>query len=631
MRPLHLPAALLATLALLSVANVAFQDAAAAQLSDQAAPGGRHGALAPGTTEEEWFAEETATLGLEHALEHARGRAAAARIQAAQADATRVPPADSPPRDDRQARARRLPSAQAAPEVTGDPALVGRWTQAPFDLPLMAINAVVLATGKVLLFSYPRRDFANVDYGAATLWNPALGTGATAFTNVPPPIDPDTGRPANLFCAGQTLLSDGRVLVAGGNRAYENATNPNYAGLRRAYLFDPVTETWSEQPRMRQGRWYPTLLRMGDGRVAVASGLNERQDGGVNRDLEVFTPPAAGAAQGRFDLVGGPDALGSAGQPPSLSLYPQMFWLRSGRGLVAGPSPSDTWFLDAPGVDSSLVWEDARNLSRQRTYGTAVPLPGGPRGPSQVLLAGGFGADRASTATTERFDERTPADGWTPAEPLVTARSNHNTKLLPDGSLVTIGGGVGADLWTATDAQRAVELWNPATGHWHTGPSQQEFRAYHSTAVLLPDGRVLSAGDDVNTSPDPLTGQPRNGNLVDTAEIYSPPYLFRGPRPSITAAPRHLAFGSTFTVRFRVHPGAEPVQRAVLVAPSAVTHSVDMNQRHVELTVVRQAARFVRLQAPPNANAAPSGPYMLFLLDAKGVPSVARFVSVQPV
>lgn len=91
--------------------------------------------------------------------------------------------------------------------------------------------------------------------------------------------------------------------------------------------------------------------------------------------------------------------------------------------------------------------------------------------------------------------------------------------------MVTIGGGVGAALWTATDAQRAVELWDPATDRWRTGPAQQEFRAYHSTAVLLPDGRVLSAGDDVNTSSDPVTGQPRNGNLADTAEIYSPPYL----------------------------------------------------------------------------------------------------------
>lgn len=76
--------------------------------------------------------------------------------------------------------------------------------------------------------------------------------------------------------------------------------------------------------------------------------------------------------------------------------------------------------------------------------------------------------------------------------------------------------------------------------------------------------------------------------------------------------------------------GGRPVQRAVLVAPSAVTHSVDMNQRHMELTVQGNTDRTLQLQAPPDANAAPSGPYMLFLLDAEGVPSVARFVSVQP-
>ena len=83
--------------------------------------------------------------------------------------------------------------------------------------------------------------------------------------------------------------------------------------------------------------------------------------------------------------------------------------------------------------------------------------------------------------------------------------------------MVTIGG---EDSATSSTNERAVELYDPVTGSWRTGPSQVETRAYHSTALLLPDGRVLSTGDDRNpSSPD------------DTGEVYSPPYLFKGPRP----------------------------------------------------------------------------------------------------
>ena len=87
---------------------------------------------------------------------------------------------------------------------------------------------------------------------------------------------------------------------------------------------------------------------------------------------------------------------------------------------------------------------------------------------------------------------------------MQVGRGHHNTVLLPDGSMVTVGGGVGArdgDQWAGDPEQRQVELWNPATGNWTLGPSQAETRAYHSTALLLPDGRVISAGDDVNGAP----------------------------------------------------------------------------------------------------------------------------------
>ena len=111
----------------------------------------------------------------------------------------------------------------------------------------------------------------------------------------------------------------------------------------------------------------------------------------------------------------------------------------------------------------------------------------------------------------------------------------------------------------------------------------------------------------------------------DTAEIYEPPYLFKGARPTIGLAPSNIKVGSGFGVQT---PDAN-VSRAVLVAPGSATHAVDMNQRLIPLSLTKRTG-CVDLDAPPNVNAAPPGWYMLFLLNDKGVPSVAKFVRLRP-
>jgi hypothetical protein len=172
---------------------------------------------------------------------------------------------------------------------------------------------------------------------------------------------------------------------------------------------------------------------------------------------------------------------------------------------------------------------------------------------------------------------------------------------------------------------RQPELYRPGRDTaWRLGPPQRKWRGYHSTALLLPDGRVLSAGDDYwspTNAPDPTVGR-------DLAEIYRPPYLFAkgggvALRPRITSAPATLRVGGTFRVGVTGRPA-----RAVLMAPAAVTHGNDMNQRHVELRVVSRSSHQLTLQAPPSAGVAPPGWYMLFVLDGHGTPSVARWLRI---
>jgi Domain of unknown function (DUF1929) len=555
-------------------------------------------------SEQELRELETEMLGPEHAAEHALQRALARERSAAPSSTSAVAVAAEE-------------HARAA--AAGPPEQVGRWS-APFSIPIFGIHAVMLPTGKVMWWSYPdpfgpdRRNTAQ-----AWLWDLRSGS----FKRIDPPLwlDPADGqlKPANIWCSGNSLLADGRVLVAGGNLDY--ALGPgSAAGLNKVYTFDPFTESWTEQPDMPHGRWYPTQVLQPDGRTVIMSGLDESgaDVAQTNKDVELFTPSAGRNGRGTVTRL----AIRGPGGPPDGGLYPHTFLMPSGRTLVAGPYPSDSWLFDRIGPANAFLWADLPDLAQPRYWGTAVLAPGGPRGSGRVSLIGGSpyappfpDPIPGPLPTTETLDERTLRWGAGPS--MNIGRSHHNTVLLPDGSMVTVGGGYGTrppdSLWAFDPPQQQIEIYDPKTASWRLGPAQAEGRAYHSTAILLPDGRVVSAGDEMN-----------GGLDRDTAEIYEPPYLFRkGSRPRIRRAPRK----TTWKDKFGIKTASKNVKRAVLMAPSATTHANDMNQRHVELKVLdRVQGAGIDVKAPRNRAVAPPGFYMLFLLNRRGEPSIARWV-----
>lgn len=564
---------------------------------------------------------ETQALGPRHAAEHAAQRRAARRLRIALRDPrTRA-------RLKREQHRARLRARKAA---AADPAIVGRW-QPAFPIPVFGVNAAMLPTGKVLFYAYPKHPNSGTTYHEAwaALWDPSEGYGAASFRRVDPPLSINVegqSKPANIWCSGTSFLADGQVLVTGGNLDYEDLDQGKYyRGLKEVYTFDPFTETWRRQPDMKKGRWYPSQLLMPDGRTMIIQGLDDGGRSYKNHDIEIFTPAAQRGEVGRIDKVGEmPHTDQWSGE-----LYPQMFWMPSGRGLVAGPTKTDNYVFDAFPAGQGPTIKPLPRMITDRLWGNAVLVPGTAEGGStRILQLGGSpkepnaSGDFPATRTSEYYDESNPG-AWRAADAQNIGRSHANTVLLPDRSMVTVGGGVGEKnakwgIWAFTESQKQVELRNP-DGTWRLGAAQNEGRAYHSTALLLPDGRVLSAGDDHNGPDGPY------GNLDnDTAEIYEPPYLFKGPRPTITRAPSALGWNAEFTV-----DTDGGVTDAVLIAPGAATHALDMNQRLVPLRLVQDGGGRKTFRSPPSKHVALPGYYMLFVLDGKGVPSVAAWVRLR--
>ncbi|MGH9184597.1 MAG: galactose oxidase-like domain-containing protein, partial [Acidimicrobiales bacterium] len=287
-------------------------------------------------------------------------------------------------------------------------------------------------------------------------------------------------------------------------------------------------------------------------------------------------------------------------------LYPLSFLLPNGKVLVIAPQTGATYVLD---VDNQ-TWT---------SVGTA-PLRNGSAAmyqPGKILFSGGGDVSSATNPaqrTAAILDLTAPSPSWQLVASMASARFLHPSVVLPNGHVLMVGGagtmGLTSDAFVVTS-----ELWDPASSTWTTVPAMDSGRGYHATALLMPDARVLVAGSG-------RIGAPAPDNF--TAQMYSPPYLFKGSRPTITSAPASADYGSTFTVQT---PNAAHISSVALVRLGADTHTLDMDQRVVALSFTAGPGTLA-VQVPTSSAQAPPGSYMLFILNGKGVPSVAKFIQI---
>ena len=323
------------------------------------------------------------------------------------------------------------------------------------------------------------------------VWDPGTG----AFTGIP------SGR--NLFCAGQVTGADGRLLVFGGHQ-------DSYLGIKDTHIYNPQQGTWARGPDMSVERWYPTATALPDGRVFVVSGDN------ITLHEPGMSVPLTNASN-TLPSVYDPKNQTWTDMPGAsrrMALYPFMFVLPNGKLFDAGPDTT-TRTLDLNTGQWSVVGQSPIDGQSAVMYR-----------PGKILKSGTW-ADpefpgRPVTNGSATIDMTAASPAWRSAAPMEYRRAYHTLTVLPDGKVLATGGQTETDGVDETTGIVATEMWDPDTDTWTTMAAHKRPRLYHSSALLLPDGRVLLAGGGA-------FGAATN---EDNGEIYSPPYLFKGPRPS---------------------------------------------------------------------------------------------------
>jgi hypothetical protein len=502
-------------------------------------------------------------------------------------------------------------------DLDQDPKIYGKWEVLPFHSGVLAVHAALLPGGDVLFFagsgsSQARAhspDFGNVAKGVpiSVVWTPSGNT----FFHPDTPRTAD-GKPFDVFCGGDAFLPDGRMLSAGGTKSY----NP-FTGRADAIIFDPKTRQWSFTAHMAHGRWYPTLMTLGDGRILATTGLDAQGGEGSKNSMEIFAPGTATWQTRHF-------AHGVA-----LPLYAHLFQMEDGRifftgGRMDDPMNAQPCIFDVTHDPVPSVPVPDLLAPVRRNQSASVILP--PAQAQKVMVSGGGPPEKPdkthATGEVSIVDLKAPHPTYVAAMPMALARMHLNLVLLPDRTVFVSGGSLKQESEPVSRLQS--ELFDPVDGSWRLMATATVTRLYHSTALLLPDGRVVAAGGNPEGGKS-VTFEPPDPEEEMRLEVFSPPYLFRGPRPVIGAVPEQWHYGQTVAL---ASPQAGTLRWISLVRNGVTTHSFDNGQRLVDVQIIAQGGGNVRARMTDNPNIAPPGWYMLFLVDQHGVPSVAKWVQV---
>jgi hypothetical protein len=449
-------------------------------------------------------------------------------------------------------------------------------------LPFVTVNTTLLPTGEVFI-----NEGESFGWTCAT-WDPVANT----INYVPPPGGGLSG--ANEFCSATEQMADGQMIIVGGQ---SGATND--VGITNVNEFNPETLTWTVLPQMKYPRWYPSDTVLQDGSLLVVSG--EQNGKGTDALISEQYFPSSNS----WTVLNKPHE-----SFPYSYFYPHNFLLADGRVFTSATTQHS---IVSQVLDFNLGGWTPVDSAHTYDGGSSVMYA-----PGKILKMGHWGNPESTTtavATAYTIDMTAATPLWQQVGSMAYARSYHNATLLPDGTVLVTGGG---PTTAAADGNGIlpIELWSPVTLNWTTLASINTTREYHSEGLLLPDARVLISGG----------GRFNNDNESSynySCEIFAPPYLFKGARPTITTAPAQITYGGQFTV---TTPDATSIATVSLIRYGAVTHGMNFAQRFIPLSWALNGANTLTVTAPANAYLAPPGNYLLFIVNSAGVPSIAATV-----
>jgi len=508
--------------------------------------------------------------------------------------------------------------------------------------PTVATHAALLPDGRVMTFhgldpvgkgqSDNYRDYDKHNSTQVFVWTPGTPTDAQSQARY-------DNRRTDLFCAGYVLAANGKLYLAGGNLGYDYSASGDERGFEAGHthtnIFDPATNTWSEGPDMHQGRWYPSVITLPNEEMLIIGGNADQHNGdGINNDknyiADVWNP-----LTNELDRLTTASSFGKAIE----HFYPWVHVAPNGQVFLSG-SYKYWYYLDTSGTGS---WHNPPGLNLPQTYnryyGSSVMYQ-----PGKILVLGGgwvgfSDSQGGETAQVIELNASNQNASVRNVAPMAHKRTHLNATLMPDGRIFVNGGNEDGKNFDNQTAVYQSEIWSPRTETFKRAAEAQCPRTYHSTALLLLDGTIITmgggatGGDDPPSAPecDKTKGNAQKVNQLN-AEIYYPPYLHNADgspaaRPRILSGPERVSYGQRFSLTTDVP--ASVVDRVTIVAFGAVTHAFNMGQRFLELSFTRTGPNSLEVTAPASANLATPGFYQLYVLDGRGVPSEAKVLRLR--
>jgi len=456
---------------------------------------------------------------------------------------------------------------------------VGNW-EPVFDWPLIATGAANMPDGRIVAWSSQKVD----DFGGpsesthGTIYNPSNGS----FSDTP-------NSSHDMFCAGVSMLEDGRIFIAGGGKTVSSTS-----------IFDDGQ--FSQIEPMAMTRWYPTSTTMASGQVFTSLGTT------ASAYPEVWTDGEGWRLLPTINLqtiLDGEDVVHNDWYP-ALNVAPD--------GSLFHPGHMPDLMSIYPHSDEPVHDHGKREGENEsRLYNTTVMYDIG----KMLVAGGGAGVNATNAAMTIDLNGPTPIQ--TPTASMKHVRSMQNSVVLPNGEVLVIGGNSSGIQFSDEGTVWEPEIWNPVTEQWRVVADHEKPRNYHSVALLMKDARVLAAGGGLCGG---CATNHQNG------EIYSPPYLFDAngspaARPQIFSGDSTAVAGDTISIA-----GSDSIEKFTMMRLVAITHHHTTDQRYVPIDSIKTGTGQYDLTLNANANVLLPGYYWIFALDQNGVPSVGHTIQI---